>query len=202
MEDGRQPLCYSVNLDEDMRNRCSVCRREYGMEENLWYGSFPCYCEPGTMRYRVAVVCKVFVTTTPAHDLDITTPLRYDIYDLSGKLFREIDQVIGEVLYDHWNEYPVTHTVVLDGSMIEDSYRDILSKVKSDFTRFDWDFKGKHSHDRYVDFAEQRIYQIFNNPQVDLKPENDHFGQRKKGTSHASRASQAKGGKSGAKKGK
>lgn len=193
MEDGSQPLCYSFNLKNNMDDRCLMCKRDSGAFD-LYLPYDECYCKPGAKIYKTAVLCKVFVTTTPAHNLDITTPIRYDIYDLSGKLETTVDRIFNEIHYDHWNDYPVTHSVVLDGSLIQDSYHGILAGVIPDFILFDWDFKGKYSRDRYIEFAEQRLRQTYDMPLqgTDLEPENDHFGRRKKGATHV-RDSPAKG---------
>lgn len=184
MEDGSQPLCYSINLKKDLTGRCWVCREDY--YDSYFGGVEECCCKPGVDIYETAVLCKVFVTTTPAHDLDITTPIRYDIYDFSGKLERVVDEAVDEIRFDHWSERSPTHTIVLDGSLVEDSYRDIMRKVRPDFSPFDWDFKGKYSQQRYVEFATQRLKQIYDIP-LDLVPENDHLGRRRKGASHARR---------------
>ena len=186
MEDGSQPLCYSTNLREDMKDRCWVCRGDY---DQFYLGGDPgeCYCEPGVDRYEIAILCKVFTTTTPAHNLDITTPLRYEIYDMSGKQMREVDDKFDDLIHDHYHQTPATHTIVLDGSLVEEDYQGILRNVSSFFRPMVWDFKGSHAKDRYIEFAEQRLKQTLEMPLLgsDLKPENNHLGQRKKGTSHA-----------------
>jgi len=165
-----QPLCFSEHKIEEWEDLCYSCR--VGDRENLY-----CTCE--NVRYSTAVLCKVFTVSTPAHNLDITTPLKYVIYDLSGNSSREVDQKFSELIFDHTSDFPVSYSVVLDGSSIEQDYRDILSQVSPTFYSIYWDFKGKFAKARYIEFASQLLSQVFVKKE-ELVPENDHLTQRKK----------------------
>jgi hypothetical protein len=166
----QQPLGYSTVLEQDCSRLCSYCRNDDYQTE--------CYCD-GERIYQKAILCKVFTLTTPAHGLDITTPLKYEIYDLSGKPEHEVDEKFDELTHDHAHDFPHSFTIVLEGSDIEDDYRDILGKVNTNFNDLHWDFKGKYPKSRYISFAGQRIEQVFQKKN-DLVPENDHLTQRKK----------------------
>ena len=146
----QQPICYSKKIELDWDKMCSVCQCDdnYRME---------CYCD-GIKICKKALLCKVSTLITPARDLKITTIFKYEI---SGKTELETDSKSDEIIYDQYHNYPPTFTIILEGSDVEDDYRQILKDIIRDFIEIHWDFKGKYPKSRYISFATQRIDQVF-----------------------------------------